>query len=948
MYRRAFLSILALLLYASPQFGSPNPSVDRVLSLYHNADHFFRLTNNTPATDSAGVAGFEGVIRALSTLPDFKEKDTVLAFSWLKKGILLDGGSHYSQAIAAYRKMLDVHHADDSLSFAAKVYAGGAYYNLNNFDSADYFLQKAELMPRGDRGWEEEVRLYNTLGVLYYDNGNYQQGQNYFNQALRLVEGHQPFDATFAVNLQTNIATCYYRLGLYDEALALYKKILGYHSDVHFIYMNMGRTYAALDQYQQAMSSFRLVDAGKVPWVWNEMASTQRQLGRPDSCVWYLDRLHALSQKDPGKINTLDLGINQLYRADWLIDQQKYAAALVSLQQSILIFSRDFRNKDIFSNPTNFVGAFAYFRLFDALFKKAQVFGLLYKAEQKQSWLQASYQAYTAALSLLRYIEKSYDTDDAKLFLKKKSAGVYDGALAACLQLHRLHPDGAYLEQAFLISEKSKATIIFANLRGNVFTTGLSATDDQALKEMRNLKYNIARLNVLSEGSADSAAMEVIARQKADYEMQLARLQKQLERNSAYYKLKYDDSEPGLKEIQQQLTKGQALISYYAAAGTLHTFVVTGRSIFYSADDSVARLKQDVESWLGMLKVTENGRKFKAGPVGDRLYQRLIRPIQAVTSGQDEWIIVPDGFLYYLPFESLPVGRGEESLSGGKGEDYLLRTTTISYRFSSRLLSAADGGAPASMDILSFAPFATHGAGPAVSGKTGFARLPASREEIAGLPGAQYIDSSATKSNFLKAVNHYPILHLATHAVSSLTNAAGSFVAFYPVKTSPDENNLYLEELYGLNLNATRLVIISACETGQGELAGKEGVISLSRAFVYAGSAATINSLWKADDKATAFILRQLYVYLQKGYTKARALQLAKLDYLSGDAINKSPAYWAHLVLMGDAQPLYTRTDWGKWGMWALIIVLGIAALFYLFSLYCTRRRSVKDILDTF
>jgi CHAT domain-containing protein len=218
------------------------------------------------------------------------------------------------------------------------------------------------------------------------------------------------------------------------------------------------------------------------------------------------------------------------------------------------------------------------------------------------------------------------------------------------------------------------------------------------------------------------------------------------------------------------------------------------------------------------------------------------------------------------------------------------------------------------MDVLSFAPFGSRGA-------ADLPRLVASRDEIAGLKGRQYIDSSATKSNFLKTANHYPIIHLATHAVSSLTSATGSFIAFYPVGLRPDENNLYLEELYGLNLSATRLVIISACETGQGELAGKEGVISLSRAFAYAGCASTINSLWKADDKATAFILKRFYVYLQKGESKARALRQAKLDYLSGDAINKSPAYWAHLVLMGDESALYPSTGWWKWGI--VFIVLG-------------------------
>src|SRR6185312_3385144 len=114
-----------------------------------------------------------------------------------------------------------------------------------------------------------------------------------------------------------------------------------------------------------------------------------------------------------------------------------------------------------------------------------------------------------------------------------------------------------------------------------------------------------------------------------------------------------------------------------------------------------------------------------------------------------------------------------------------------------------------------------------------------------------------------------------------------------------------------------KLVIISACETGEGQVIAQEGVISLARAFAYAGCASTINSLWKADDRATSFILRRFYVHLKEGESKARALQLAKLDYLKSDAVDKSPAYWAHLVLTGDSSPLYPK-PFSWWWLLAL------------------------------
>jgi CHAT domain-containing protein len=272
----------------------------------------------------------------------------------------------------------------------------------------------------------------------------------------------------------------------------------------------------------------------------------------------------------------------------------------------------------------------------------------------------------------------------------------------------------------------------------------------------------------------------------------------------------------------------------------------------------------------------------------------------------------------------------------GTGSATLLETTTVSYQFSSRLIVApAIHNNSSPVKVLAFAPFAEKGAAE-------LSPLPASREEIAGLSGSQYIDSLATKEQFLKEINKYPIVHLATHAVSSIDNAAASFIAFYPAKRPSIENCLYLEEMYGLDMHATRLVVISACETGQGELVSKEGVISLARAFAYAGCESTISSLWKADDQSTSFILRKFYVYLQKGYTKSKALQQAKLDYLGSDAINKSPAFWSHLMLMGNTDPIYTTGFSWKGGVIALGALVGILWGIFFWVRQTGRKRKKK------
>jgi CHAT domain-containing protein len=445
---------------------------------------------------------------------------------------------------------------------------------------------------------------------------------------------------------------------------------------------------------------------------------------------------------------------------------------------------------------------------------------------------------------------------------------------------------------------------------------GESAPIDRA----RNLKYNIARLNIKQDMSQDIKEIELIAQEKQGYEIELSRLYKQLEQNHKYYKLKYDDSYPGVQELQHHLTRAQAIISFYSAAEDLHAFIITRNRLQHLRIDSLGALEQDIITWLELLRNTESGRKFKGNAVGNKLYKRLISPIQALISGKNEWIIIPDGKLYFLPFESLP----EEGSS-----THLIETKIISYQFSSRFITGTgtEKGS-GKYSVLSFAPFASRSPEPAGRKETvSWNRLPASWEEIRDLEGSRFLDETATKDKFLENLNTYPVVHLATHAVADVQNAAGSFIAFYPRNGSIYEDRLYLEELYGLKMDVTKLVIISACETGDGELVNNEGVISLARGFAYAGCASSVNSLWKADDAATSEILRKFHFYLQKGYTKSKALQKAKIDFIHMNSASKSPGYWSNLILIGDCSPICDQPISYNWLLILPVITLVMLAV---------------------
>jgi CHAT domain-containing protein len=895
--------IVALVLWGNFCFTQPILPGKAVIDLYHKANKLFNNSNPTDKTDSMALLLFRQVIDQLKSTTG-KSKDSLLFLSYFKTGNLLDSKLRSADARQYYYNALaslnSANSLQDSLFFKVFVYLGSTYYNLNNFDSASYFLNKAELLTYHVSSGEDKARLYNSLGALYYDNGNFNQSKNYFMQALEIIKGKANADTYNIVAVQTNIATSYFQLGQYEKALDLYKKLLNYRLSANYIYMNMGRANSALNKYEDALMCFRKVHAIDIPGVLNEMAYAELKLNKPDSTKYFLDQIQSHAFKNKIIPNQLDIGVNELYRAELLTSQHNYSSALVCLQKAILIFSTNFKNPDVFSNPATFTGAFAYYKLFEALFKKATVLEAYYRINGREDYLKASYNTYFTTLNLLDYIEKSYDTDDAKLLLKKKSREVFQRSLIVCLELYHLNPKGNYLDQAFLISERNKGSVMAASLK-NGLNHNAVASGEKLFASERNIKFNIARLNVKINQTQNGTELTSFAIQKSGYEIELAQLQRKSELSSNYYKLKYNDSYPRVGELQKHLGKKQALISFYITDETLHVFIISETTFKYVSIGSFFKVQQDIIDWINLLKNVENGRKFNGASIGSRLYNNLIKPIQKVIDQKDEWIIIPDGILYFLPFESLP------SINSTDKEESLLETTAISYQFSSRFIiyPAGNYDTCSKYDVLGFAPFFHQGISfDSVAGNTGMRKLPSSGEEIAGLKGMSFVDSLATRERFIKEINNYPIIHLATHAVVDINNAAGSYIAFYPHHKSPIEDRLYMEELYGLTMDKTKLVIISACETGKGELVNNEGVISLARAFAYAGCESSVNSLWEADDKATSVILRQFHIYLQKGYSKSKALQQAKLDYIKNNDLSDNPGYWANLILTGNSDPI--------------------------------------------
>ena len=203
---------------------------------------------------------------------------------------------------------------------------------------------------------------------------------------------------------------------------------------------------------------------------------------------------------------------------------------------------------------------------------------------------------------------------------------------------------------------------------------------------------------------------------------------------------------------------------------------------------------------------------------------------------------------------------------------------------------------------------------------------------IDALVGADvFVDSLATEDRFTSLAGDYRILHLSTHGKANDKVGDYSFLAFYEQDDSLENEWLYNRELYNLKLNAD-MVVLSACETGIGELQRGEGIISLARGFSYAGAKSIITTLWSVDDKSTMRLMENFYANLKSGQSKDAALRQAKLDYLKTSRdIGDEPYFWAGFIPVGDMSPVELDGGWRNWWVYGLV---SLGALIFLFSYF--------------
>ncbi|MGB0522657.1 MAG: CHAT domain-containing protein, partial [Flammeovirgaceae bacterium] len=633
----------------------------------------------------------------------------------------------------------------------------------------------------------------------------------------------------------------------------------------------------------------------------------------------------------------------KLYNAEAkvLLRRKSFLKALKSSQKSILHFLTTYNDTNYFSNPTlNYTESED--ALLIAIHRKAEAALGLSLKEKRIDLYQLTSNTYELALKLIDKMGQIHEAQGAKISLTKRTWHIFEDAIYAMFQLYKVTQNQKYLEKAFFFIEKSKSVQLKETLATN-YAKQIGNIPDSLLELEHQLKVDLVYLeNQYIQQEGNDSLQFYTNSQFLNKQDELNKLKKHFEQSfPRYYQAKYQDQHLTLKTIQQEhLQKGEGLIEYFVGDSSIYSFLITSQKIDYqiiSNHQLPEQIKLFRNSILQVEQTHENlFKQFES--ISSRLYQELLSKYLSKNQTIHKLYIIPDGLLNYCPFELFLTASQTYNIPDFRSLPYLLRKYEIGYGFSAALLlQPLRTIQTASEGLIAFAPSYSSNSSDSIRNQ----RLGKFRAEVGKLRwntqevtqitqylrGRPFIGSAASEETFKQNVENASIIHLAMHALVDDENPLQSRLVFTHNQDTLEDDFLHLYELYNLELNA-KLVVLSACNTGFGNLERGEGVMSLGRGFAYAGCPSLTLSQWKVDDESTSQIMNLFYQELANGASKSQALRKAKLKYLDNTGPRRAvPLYWGSFVLIGDDSPVAHQTP--TWIYFSILIITILSILIW-------------------
>ena len=796
--------------------------------------------------------------------------------------------------------------------------------------------------------------IYSFLGLIYRHTGKYELATYTFNKDIALnfkyKDSLEEWE-TAVLNSKKLLSQVYEVKKEYKKANDLLKESLSFYktktNDIRYknnflsIYFLLAKNFIKQAKFKQALqtlndnAAFFKEDnpfSKEINAVYGDaylglqeykLAEKKYQKSLLENIGFYNGQKHQEVAKSYAKLGFL------------YMEQHKIEKGLKHFQLALIQLETGFDNSNIETNP-NPKKVISKTVLITILKAKQEALANAYEHTKNLDYLKSAHTSSKAIIKTLDELRPEFDSKIDKQFLITETYPSIQKTVSIAYQLYKNTEDTQYINDAFHFMEKSKSILLLEAQR-NSEATKYGNVPDSIIDKSQQFRANISHIEqeLFQSKTENIILVDSLFSIRNTYANFLKTIDNKYPK---YYALKYNTTVVSLADTQQNLENNEAILSYLVSNNTLYVVALEKNKTSFYNIPFTDTLKNTIKN-LYRKSATINIQDASIYTDSYYVYNAILKEVLQKTTATD-LVIIPDDILNYISFDALitsnqrprPQTRlGNEQVKptgGNKRHTYLLETHSVSYASSATILQ--EQHKTEIQNNNSLLVFAPQYSGTITENSERSQMTPLLYNKLEAENIATYFNTTifsknqASIHNFKKEVENYNILHFASHASANDEFPDYSYLAFSD--TSSEKNLLYVKDLYNYKINAD-LVTLSACQTGIGKLQKGEGMLSLARAFNYAGTSAIVTTLWKIDDQNTAIIMSAFYENLSKGLNKKEALRQAKLSYLATneDPFLRHPYYWSGIILTGNTLPI-TSTSYVWWFLIAvLFLILGIA-----------------------
>ncbi len=757
------------------------------------------------------------------TIDPFMPTDTLDSLMWLydQEGYNYMLTGDYDQANIFLNKSLEIKKIRLS---ETDIQLGNSYVNLGvlylqtwRFDDALLCYREAEqIYRRIDSNYINLGSVYVNEAIIYKHYGDYEKAKSFINNAIRIFSNRQKINYDLLKIAYYNLGNIEYSGGNFNEAINAYTRGKFFNRgndtlDILLAFTSIALCYNSLDQDSLAQKYYEsTIDLAQAYYGENNSQNARylmnygifliEKLGKhEEGRELYEISLKMFKDREGNKGEETsrclyNIGEYYFIYLDNLDNSLRY------LQESLIYAEPDFNDVSIYTNP-ELSSSRLNRRMLESLKLKGRVLLESYRKNGKIKDLTTSLETYDLVMQNLDKIRGRYNDEESRFIFSRQQYELFIQAITVANLLYTLTDNITYLQKSLEYNEKAKAFSLLISLR-DLKAKQFGGLPIELLDKEKDLSRQLALYEERifeekrKDQNQDKVKLDLWEERLFWLKQENDQLLHQFEQNyPQYFDLKYDTKVLSINEIAKSLTN-ETLIEYTIADTLLFIHVFNkGRSNLFTIriDSSFynnIRYVRDFHiepNFSNNVKL--NYEKFCS--ISYQLYRILIESCSSMIL-ENSLIIIPDGLLSYVPFESLITYPVYSNTVNYRNLPYLLRHHAISYAYSATLLlESQNKESKAKEGLLAFAPSYTNLLDTPINNfEKGY--LDSYREKLIPIPGVKdevkmisrqingklFIDEEATESNFKKNAEYFDILHLAMHTIVNNADPMYSKLAF--------------------------------------------------------------------------------------------------------------------------------------------------------------------------